>query len=313
MTDIAVLYPGAMGRALADALAPSEHTLVSYVSERSQQTRENARSARVHVVPSFADLVDAAEIVVSVVPPGAALAVAERYAEGLRCSRRWKSERGTPLFVDANSIAPSTMTAIGQVIAAAGGRCVDGVFLGPSNPISRRTLLMLSGPDAPVAAEIFGAAVATRVAGDEIGHASAVKMGIALVTKALVALFIEMACAAEKAGCLDATLDVMRDLYGGTMEFLERNLPTYRRHAARRIGEMKEAQAWLTGMEQLGAMTEAATTVLERLRDSDLDVPAAEFDALVREIVALQPLTTAIPPASVARMPHVNSQSLHLD
>jgi 3-hydroxyisobutyrate dehydrogenase-like beta-hydroxyacid dehydrogenase len=301
MTDIAVLYPGAMGRALADALAPSEHTLVSYVSERSQQTRENARSARVHVVPSFADLVDAAEIVVSVVPPGAALAVAERYAEGLRCSRRWKSERGTPLFVDA------------KVIAAAGGRCVDGVFLGPSNPISRRTLLMLSGPDAPVAAEIFGAAVATRVAGDEIGHASAVKMGIALVTKALVALFIEMACAAEKAGCLDATLDVMRDLYGGTMEFLERNLPTYRRHAARRIGEMKEAQAWLTGMEQLGAMTEAATTVLERLRDSDLDVPAAEFDALVREIVALQPLTTAIPPASVARMPHVNSQSLHLD
>jgi 3-hydroxyisobutyrate dehydrogenase-like beta-hydroxyacid dehydrogenase len=302
-----------MGRALADALAPFEHRLVTCVSERSQQTRDNAHSARFHTVPSVAELVDEADLVISLVPPRAALEVAQGYAEALRASRRRKSFRRAPLFVDVNSIAPGTMATIGETIEAAGGRCVDGVFLGPSNPIGRRTLLMLSGPDAPLVAEILGGAVAVKVGGDEIGHASAVKMGVALVTKALVALFIEMACAADKAGCLDSTLDVMRLLYGGTMEFLERNLPTYRRHAARRIGEMKEAQAWLAGMEQLGVMTGAATTVLERLCDSRLDVADVAFDALVRDIVALQPLRAGPRLGSVQPPVHVNSRNLHLD
>jgi 3-hydroxyisobutyrate dehydrogenase-like beta-hydroxyacid dehydrogenase len=302
-----------MGRALADALAPLDHTLVSYVSERSQKTRDNARLARVHAVSSFADVVDAAEIAISVVPPGAALELARRYAEALRASRRWTNESRRPLFVDANSVAPSTMSEIGEVIESAGGKCVDGVFLGPSNPVGQRTLLMLSGSHAPEAAQILGSAVAVKVASDEIGHASSVKMGIALVTKALVALFIEMACAADKAGCLDSTLEVMRHLYGGTMEFLERNLPTYRRHAARRIVEMKEAQAWLAELEQLGVMTEAATKVLERIRDSALDASEVGFDALVRDIVALEPLKTAVQRTSMPPTKHVNSRNLHLD
>ena len=290
MTQIALLYPGAMGRALADALAPLDHQLVSHVAERSSRTQENADCAGVRGLSSFEQLVDAAEVVVSVVPPNAASCVAHRYAAALRSSRRWTGADHRPLFLDANSVAPTTVAAIDKVVRAAGARFVDGAFLGPSTPIGGRTLLVLSGPDASAAAEIFGPAIAVKVIGDTVGHASAVKMALALVTKALTALFLEMSCAAAKAGCLDATLEAMRQLYPGTMEFVERNLPTYRTHAARRLVEMREVQAWLEELGQRGAMTQAATAVTEHVSNAGLQVPAAPFDQLLRHIVAREPL-----------------------
>jgi 3-hydroxyisobutyrate dehydrogenase-like beta-hydroxyacid dehydrogenase len=290
MAQIAVLYPGAMGRALSEALAPLDHSLISYVAERGTRTQENAHRVGMRAMCSFEEMVDTAEVVVSVVPPDAASAVARRYAAALARSSSWSRVNRRPLFVDTNSVAPSTVIASDKLIGSAGGRFVDGVFLGPSTPISPRTLLMLSGPDAPAAAEIFGPAVTTRSIGSTIGHASAVKMGIALMTKALTALFLEMACAAGKAECLDATLEVMRRLYPGTMEFVERNLPTYPTHATRRIVEMKDAQLWLAELGQLGAMTQAATDVLELVSSVGLKGATGTFDPLLRHIVALEPL-----------------------
>jgi 3-hydroxyisobutyrate dehydrogenase-like beta-hydroxyacid dehydrogenase len=292
VTQIAVLYPGAMGRALAEALAPFDHSLVAHLTGRSTRTQENARGAGIRAMASLEELADTAEIVVSVVPPGAALLVAGHYAAALGKSRRWTHAGRRPLFLDANSVAPSTIRAIENVIGAAGGDVVDGVFLGPSNLIGDRTLLMLSGPHANVAAEILGPAIAVKVVGDTVGHASSVKMAIALVTKAFVTLFLEMSCAAGKAGCLDSTLEVMRDQYPGFMEFLERNLPTYPTHAARRVVEMREVQVWLAGLGQSATMTKAATIVLERVSHAGLEVGIRSFEELLHEIIAREPFAT---------------------
>lgn len=293
MAQIALFYPGAMGRALAEALAPFDHRIVAFLAERSARTRDNAREAGVHPTTSFQDAVDAAEIVVSVVPPSEAVAVAQRYGAALRTVRLSRIANFRPLYVDANSVAPSTVCAIERLVAAAGARVVDAVFLGPSNPISRRTLMLLSGPDAEAAAELFAPAVAVKVIGDKVGQASAAKMAMALLTKALVALFLEMACAATKGGCLDATLMVMRQIYPGTMEFIERTLPTYPRHASRRVVEMEEAQAWLTELGQIGAMTRAATAVLDRFAKAGFGGAAGDFDELLRNITTLEPWIAA--------------------
>lgn len=290
MTQIALLYPGSMGCALAEALAPLGHQLVSYLAGRSRRTHENADRARVRGLSTFEQLVDAADAVVSLVPPNAASRVAHRYATALRSSRRWTGVEPRPLFIDANSVAPATVVAIDKAVRGAGGRFVDGAFLGPSTPIGRKTLLLLSGPDARAAAEIFQSTIAVKMIGGTVGHASAVKMAIALVTKALTALFLEMSCAATKAGCLDATLEAMRQLYPGTMEFVERNLPTYRTHAGRRVIEMREVEAWLDELDQRGAMTRAATAVLECVSKAGLHGAAAPFDELLRHIVQREPL-----------------------
>jgi 3-hydroxyisobutyrate dehydrogenase-like beta-hydroxyacid dehydrogenase len=299
MAQIALFYPGAMGRALAEALAPFDHGIISFLAERSARTRDNASAAGVHSAASFQDAVDASDVVVSVVPPSEAIAVAQRYGAALRSgdalgpTRLPRVARLRPLYVDANSVAPATVCAIEKLVTAAGARVVDGVFLGPSNPISWRTLLLLSGSDAEAAAELFAPAVAVKVIGNKVGQASAAKMAMALLTKALVALFLEMACAAAKGGCLDATLMAMRQIYPGTMEFIERTLPTYPRHASRRVVEMQEAQAWLTELGQIGTMTRAATAVLDRFAKAEFDGAAGDFEQLLRSITTLQPWIAA--------------------
>lgn len=305
MTAIAVLYPGAAGRALAEALASFRHDLVSCLDGRSGRTRENARCGGIRAVASFEEMVGTADLVVSLVPPAAALAVAERYAAALRPLARRGDGNRPRLFLDANSIAPGTVAAVEAAIAGAGGRLVDGVFLGPAAPFNRHTTLALSGADAPAVAEILAPAVAVKVIGPAVGQASALKMAMALMTKALVALFVECACAAGKAGCLDAMIEAMRQLYPGTMEFLERNLPTYPAHVGRRVGEMREVQAWLAGIGQAGDMTRAATHVLERLARAGLDGASAGFDRLLAEIVGRDPLAACggIPAEAAARSP----------
>lgn len=309
MANIAVLFPGAVGRALADALGPSEHSLLTFVADRSPRTRDNAQG-RLSALASFDELVDAADVVVSVVPPDAALDVAHRYAEALGASRCVRRDHEAPLFVEANSISPRTAREIDRIISRSGARCVDGVFLGPSTPITDRTLLMLSGSGAEEALAIFAPMMNAAVVSDRIGDACAVKMAMALATKALTALFVEMACAAGKADCLEPTLQVMRRLYGGTMAFVERNLPTFRLHGARRIAEMREVQEWLKELGQAGTMTAGATSVLERLVAADLASCGADFDSVLRYIVARQPLADA-PPSS--RLPHAASYDLAAD
>ena len=286
-----MLYPGAVGKAIADALAPFEQSFVTCLVGRSARTRENAKSASIRALDSMEEIVKHADLVISVVPPVAAHDVAQHFAMALRrVSPRGCGGGHAPLFLDANSISPATATAIDATIAEAGGRVVDGVFLGPAAPFNRLTTLLLSGAEAPAVAAIFSPAVAVKVAGTAVGQASAVKMAMALLTKAQVALFAELASASGKAACLDVTLEVIKQLYPGTMEFLERTLPTYPTHIHRRIGEMREAESWLDGLSETGTMTRAATLVLERLSMAGLDKVEPKFSQVIDAIVERQPL-----------------------
>jgi 3-hydroxyisobutyrate dehydrogenase-like beta-hydroxyacid dehydrogenase len=287
MTTIALLYPGAVGRALADALAPFGHEFVTCLEGRGIATRDNASRSGIRALASLEEVASAADVAVSVVSPAAAREVAEHYTAAIRVAR---AEGHAPIYLDANSIAPRTAESIGEILDKVNVRFVDGVFMGPAVPISGRTQLALSGRDAPELASLFGPAMAVEVLGGRIGRASALKMSIALVTKALLALFLEMACAAEKSDCLDDVLREMRRSYGGTMEFLERNLPTFPKNAQRRLVEMHEAQAWLAGLGQEGALTAAATEVLRRIAVSGIGKESGDFSALLRRIVTLDPL-----------------------
>jgi 3-hydroxyisobutyrate dehydrogenase-like beta-hydroxyacid dehydrogenase len=288
MATIALLYPGSVGRALAEKLAPLGHDLVTCLEGRSAATQQNATERGIRSL-SFDDVVASADLALSIVPPDAARRVAEEYGSALRRARGAAPRR--PIFIDANSIAPATAEEIGAIIRDSGARFVDGVFMGPAASITSRTVLALSGEDAAEAAGILRHAVTVEVLGPRIGEASALKMSIALVTKALLALFLEMACAAQKSGCLDAVLAEMRRSYAGTMEFLERNLPTFPRNAQRRLVEMEEAKAWMSAIGERGTMTEAASLVLGRVAALKIDAGEMDFAALLRRIVAAEPLS----------------------
>jgi hypothetical protein len=59
-----------------------------------------------------------------------------------------------------------------------------------------------------------------------------------------------------------ATLS-LRSLYSGSVETVERLLPSYPRHVARGIEELKQGLQWLRRLDQDGPMASATKTVLE--------------------------------------------------
>ena len=105
-------------------------------------------------------------MIISVCPPHAAEDVAEKVLA--------HSFQG--LYLDVNAIAPQRAVRIGQAMAAAGVDFVDGGIIGMPAWEREKTWLYLSGAKAPEAAAYFcGGPLETRVVGDEIGKASALK------------------------------------------------------------------------------------------------------------------------------------------
>jgi 3-hydroxyisobutyrate dehydrogenase-like beta-hydroxyacid dehydrogenase len=182
-----------------------------------------AREADLSDAGSSEALLAEAELVLSIVPPHAATAVAADAAgfEGV--------------FVDANAISPATVRSL------APRRVVDGSIVGPPPHRSGTTRLYLSGEGADVVAALFaGSTVEARIVDGGIGAASALKMTYAAWSKGTAAMLLAIRDVARLNGVEDALLAEWGD---SAPELLER-LPQAERGADtkgwRWIGEMEE-------------------------------------------------------------------------
>ncbi|MFW5835294.1 MAG: hypothetical protein ACOCYE_14485, partial [Pseudomonadota bacterium] len=107
---------------------------------RSGRTRGLAEAAGSRDVGSDAALVEAADLLLLVIVPSEARALAERLAPALA------SVATPPVVVDCNAVAPATSAAVGAIVEAAGAPFVDGGIIGPPPlPDSSRTRLYVSG------------------------------------------------------------------------------------------------------------------------------------------------------------------------
>jgi len=279
---VGVLHPGALGGALGKALADAGNTPIACLCGRSAITRARALAANFVVVPSLEEVARSSDIVISLVPPAKALEVAICFAV---CANKCADGGRMPIFIEANSVAARTKKQIADILASVGVSCLDGAFLGPANRIGTENVMLLSGPGADGVAPVFRKVVEARVVGGEVGQASSLKMTMAILTKALPALLLEMVCTSAKNGQLGPALDLMRRLYPGIIGFLERTLPTYPEHIGRRVFELTEVRDWLRELDQLAVMTEGAVTILERLRFRGLSSNINwEFEDLLRAI-----------------------------
>src|SRR2546426_249199 len=191
MSRIAILYPGALGAALGKAIGAAGDRAITCLSGRSAMTRQRALAARFTLFPSVADVARCSEIIVSLVSPNSALMVANQFAT---LAANQLGENTRPIFIEANSVTPGTKKQIAEMLSSEGIACLDGAFLGPANRVGKENVLLLSGAGADSVAPIFRRVVETRVVGDEIGQAASLKMTMAILTKALPALFVEMVC-----------------------------------------------------------------------------------------------------------------------
>lgn len=241
MTNVAaptvgILYPGEMGSAFGRLLLDKGIPVVTTLAGRGGRTGDFCRENRFQVLESLGEVAARADIVLSLVPPNAALSVAEEYC---RCHAELRR-----VYVDLNSISPVTASRIGELCADAGVDFVDGAVHGLAKLLPARGVLYLSGPSARRVAELFSD-VQTRVLSAAAGDASAFKMLISGVNKGVIALFVEVCLAAQRASQLDPFLACCREAYPGVMSIVERVLPTCPQHAARRAEEMHEAEQTL--------------------------------------------------------------------
>ena len=264
----AILYPGEMGCAVARVLGGDGWELVTHLDGPSLAVCDDAADARVRDLDSLPEALEAVDLVISLVPPSAALATAfavSRAADGA----------ARPLYLDANSVAPATAKEVAVAVGRAGMDCVDGAFVGSAAHLGTRTRLYLSGPAAEDLAAALPEALGARCLSSEIGDASALKLAFAGFNKALVALFLSVMAAGEAAGQRRELAECLSDFYPGTMETLQRLVPSYPRHAARRADEMAELAAWQRSEGLETAMASAAEIVFRRFAALGLDVDAA--------------------------------------
>jgi 3-hydroxyisobutyrate dehydrogenase-like beta-hydroxyacid dehydrogenase len=245
---VGLLHPGAMGAAVG-AVARAD---VLWVPEgRSAATAERARDAGLHPT-TLDELLERADVVLSICPPHAALDVA-RAAAGLR-----------GLYCDANAIAPATAHEVAAVVEAGGATFVDGGIVG-GPPTEPGTRLYLSGDAAGEVAVLFrDTHLEAIVLGHEIGAASALKMCYAGWSKGAAALVIALAEAAEELGVADELHAEWRHSAPELPERLERARRSADAKGWRWIGEMEEIAATLRSVGLPGGFHDAAADVYRR-------------------------------------------------
>jgi 3-hydroxyisobutyrate dehydrogenase-like beta-hydroxyacid dehydrogenase len=229
-----MLHPGEMGAALARA-AQAAGAEVSWVGAgRSPATRARAEALGLRDAGSMAEMGAHSDLVVSICPPEAAMAVAgEMAATGF-----------SGLYVDANAVSPTTAQRVGATVEATGAAYVDGgVIGGPDGPH-----LYLSGRRAADAAAAFGTPARTTVlAGEDPTAASVLKMLYAGWTKGSTALLLAVAAASRRLGVEEA----LRAEWEATQPGLINRLGAS-------AGPASKAWRWIVEMDEIAATLEGA-------------------------------------------------------
>ncbi|OZI32578.1 hypothetical protein CAL29_30045 [Bordetella genomosp. 10] len=243
MSTVSVVAPGAMGSGFAHLLSANGVKVLTSLDGRSDATRERATAAGMH------DATDAeiasADIILSVVPPAQAVALATRLAPALRAAQR------KAIYVDCNAVSIESVKQVEAIIRGSGAAFVDGGIIGMPPKGQNKPTLYLSGADAGNVAVLGALGLKVEVVGEKIGAASALKMSFAGINKGMVFLVSAMILGAARAG---AEQGLYRVLSANRPDLLARwaiSVPDMFSKAHRWAPEMEEVAEFL-GEGQMG-------------------------------------------------------------
>ena len=234
---IAVIAPGAMGAAVAARLGEKGADVITSLSGRSPASARRASEAGMRAVKDVE--LQSADLILSIVPPGDALGLAQRLSPVLR------SGTNKPLYVDCNAVSPETAKRIAATIAATGCPFADGGIIGgpPRSGYGGPTLYVSGEPANQV--EVLTQGLVVRVIDGPVGAASALKMSYAAITKGLTALGSASILAATRAGAAEALHRELSESQPMLMAWLGRSVPDMFPKAYRFVGEMEEISSFM--------------------------------------------------------------------
>ncbi|MCJ2135527.1 DUF1932 domain-containing protein [Methylobacterium sp. J-026] len=238
MPTIAVIAPGAMGSAVGARLVQHGARVLTALDGRGAASRARAEAAGM-VHAADADLA-AADLVLSIVPPADAEALARRLAPALAAAPR------KPVYIDANAVSPDTVGRIAGIVAATGAPFLDGAILGlPPQPGTKGPRVYVSGADTAPALVLRDLGLDLRVCPGDVGAASSLKMSYAGLNKGLTALAAIMILAAERAGAGPALLAELAENEPALLARFAKGLPDMAPKAYRWAPEMAEIADFL--------------------------------------------------------------------
>jgi len=286
LPTIGVPHLGEMGAALAKVFLTHGARVISTVEQRSERTQKIALATGVELLSTRRGVLQHADILLSTVVPAAASQLAEEVCRDLRS--------GT-IFLDANSVAPSTINSIAQSCAAADVELVDMAIRGLASKLPDQGAVYLSGRCASQIAPLLHP-VEVEILGDQPGAASLLKMLMSGMSKGVAAQFIELALAAERAGILERFQSGVRRYYPDIAAAMEQVLPTYPQHVGRRAQELAEVENCLRELGRPPEVTSGGKRLFENLAAAQLSELAASLQgASVSELIQLMAQQTANP------------------
>ncbi|MDH2342340.1 DUF1932 domain-containing protein [Bradyrhizobium sp. SSUT18] len=269
---IAILAPGAMGSAVARRLSEHGARVLTSLKGRSEATRKRAADAG--MIGAEDDAIADADIILSIVPPGEAVALAERLA-GLIVRREKK-----PVVVDCNAVNVDTVMRIEEIIGSAQAPFVDAGIIGfPPQPGGKSPAFYMSGEHAGEVAVLKDLGLDVRIVEGPVGAASALKMSYAGIVKGLAGIGSAMVVAATKAGAADALRDELALSQPAVLARLEVALPDMIPKAYRWVAEMREISGFLGPDHPAGLIYEGFARWFEHLAE-DAKGEAADADLM---------------------------------
>ena len=202
---------GEVGRILAEDLRKQDVKVSAYDiklgGDQAGPLRDHAGTFGVQLASSHADLAAKADLIVSAVTASQAVPVASACAPAVR-KGAW--------FLDSNSASPGAKRRAADLIDGAGGRYVEGAVMTSVPPYRIKVPLLLGGGSArDLAPLLMELGFDAKVASDQLGIASAVKMCRSVMIKGLEAMVIESFTTARAYGVEDAVLASLAETFPG--------------------------------------------------------------------------------------------------
>jgi 3-hydroxyisobutyrate dehydrogenase-like beta-hydroxyacid dehydrogenase len=286
MTDvIAVIAQGEMGAAVGRRLHENGARVITSLAGRSAASATRAKAAGIIAVGSDDELAMQADFILSIVPPGDAVALAERLRPALKKAAR------KPVYMDCNAVAPETAERIGAIIAETGCRYVDaGIIGGPPKANATGPIFYVSGEAAKEAERLLAYGLTVRIVDGPLAAASALKMSYAGITKGFTAIGAAMMLGAARAGCAEALHKEMTESLPQLLAWLSKQVPKMYPKAYRWVAEMEEISAFLDADPAGHDMYQGVARFYERLAKEfeQSGEKAEELELLTRFCVELE-------------------------
>jgi L-threonate 2-dehydrogenase len=257
---VAIIAPGNMGAGIGRRLTENKVPVLTSLAGRSDASTRRAHEAGMQSAEERA-LVEA-DFLLSIVPPGEALALAGRLAPVLTAANR------KPVYVECNAVSPPTMLKIAEVIAATGCPFVGAGIIGPPpKPGTTNTKIYASGPGAKDFALLNDYGLIVRVLDGPLTAASALKMSYAGITKGFTALGAAMMLAASRGGSAAALRAELAESRPDLLRYLSNQVPAMYSKAYRWVAELDEIASFVGDEHAEHEMLAAAARLYERIAE----------------------------------------------